>query len=152
MEELWAFRSIANLEHPAFVRLVDAYIELVKRSEIPQGIYTPPERKAPRRKVQMHLFDLLREKTFFPQNLDLAQFASRIMPNMRAYRFDKMSRGDIAARIIEYLEDQTEKSSRDRLEDSMRTAMMELQRKPSKEADRKSFLSEWEKIIKGVEL
>ena len=40
-------------------------------------------------------------------------------------------------------------TTRDELEASMREAMKTGAKKP---ADRKSFLSKWEKIIKGVEL
>ena len=55
---------------------------------------------------------------------------------------------DIAARILEYLE---KKDSRTRksLEISMREAMKTGHQG---KVDRKSFQSEWEKIIKGIEL
>jgi hypothetical protein len=94
----------------------------------------------------MHLFDLLREPRLFPSNLDLSEFAARVLPNMSRKRFDKMSRGDIAARIIEYLETR-DPHTRERLEASMRDAMTS-----GSHADRQSFLSQWEKIIKGIEL
>lgn len=153
LEELWSFRNSARLESPMFLRLAEAYVDLAERSSTGTGIVRgsrPSKRK--RNGSQMHLFDLLRERTFFPQNLDLAQFASRVLPHMRSFRFDKMSRSDIAARIIEYLEGQTDPGTRDRLESSMREAMTETKRRPVKQADRKSFLTKWEKIIKGIEL
>jgi hypothetical protein len=59
-----------------------------------------------------------------------------------------MSRGEIVAKIIEYVETLEPKTRRD-LEVSMRDAM-----KPGtgKAADRRSFLSKWERIIKGIQL
>jgi hypothetical protein len=63
-------------------------------------------------------------------------------------RFDKMSRGDIAARIIEYLETRNPRT-RQTLETSMREAITAGSVKTS---DRKSFFSKWERIIKGTEL
>ena len=141
---------MARIESPMFLRLIEAYIELAEKSET--GAYQFRRSRRKRNGSQMHLFDLLREKTFFPQNLDLAQFASRVLPHMRAFRFDKMSRSDIAARIIEYLEGQSDVGTRERLEASMRDAMTEMKRRPAKQADRKSFLSKWERIIKGIEL
>jgi hypothetical protein len=154
MDELWSFRQIARLENPSLEPLIDAYLLIAERSQtdvqLPSAGARVPQRK--RNGAQMHLFDLLREKTFFPQNLELAQFASRVLPHMRTYRFDKMSRSDIAARIIEYLEGQTDPITKRRLEESMRGAMTEMKRRPAKKSERKSFLSKWEKIIKGIEL
>jgi hypothetical protein len=150
MDELWNFRNLARIETPLFVRLIDAYVELAEKSETSSGNFSLKRRK--RNGSQTHLFDLLREKTFFPLNLDLAQFAARVLPNMRTFRFDKMSRSDIAARIIEYLESQSNVGAKDRLETSMREALTEMKHRPAKPAERKSFLSKWEKIIKGIEL
>ena len=59
-----------------------------------------------------------------------------------------MSRADIAARIIEYLEKRDRRTC-DELEHAMREALV-------LPADRrtadKEFLSKWEKIIKGIPL
>ncbi len=100
----------------------------------------------------MHLFDLLRQRAFFPQNLDLASFAARVLPNLRKFRFDKMSRGDIAARIIESIEESDPKT-REALEVSMRQALQEMTKRSvgDTENERLSFLSKWERIIKGSE-
>jgi hypothetical protein len=62
-----------------------------------------------------------------------------------------MSRGDIAARIIETIED-NDPSTKDALEQSMREALQELSGRPDQESERKSFLSKWERIIKGDEI
>lgn len=150
IDDLWGFRNFARVETPLFVPLIEAYIKLAEKSEATAGRYLSTKRRK-RNGSQMHLFDLLREKTFFPQNLDLAQFASRVLPNMRTFRFDKMSRSDIAARIIEYLENQSDLGARERLESSMKEALTELKRRPTKPTERKSFLSKWERIIKGIE-
>jgi len=96
----------------------------------------------------MHLFDLLREKKLFPSNSDLVEFAERILPDMRSYRYDKMSKSDIAARVLEYLETLDPRRKHE-LEQSMRNAMVVS---TARSSDRRSFLSTWEKIIKGIEL
>ena len=70
---------------------------------------------------------------------------------MRNYRFDKMSRGDIAARIIEYIE-QSDPRARSKLEDFMREALGEIKSGHVRQVDRSSFFSKWERIIKGLEL
>ncbi|MGH6980805.1 MAG: hypothetical protein ACREFC_06325, partial [Stellaceae bacterium] len=70
------------------------------------------------------------------------------VPHMRTYRFDKMSRSDIAARIIEYIED-SGPGTREALEASMREALGAIGKRPPKDAERQSFISEWENIIKG---
>lgn len=150
-EDLWLFRSLATTENPSLVPLIEAYLRIAENSETAAqtGNLSPSKYATKRKPEQMHLFDLLREKKFFPTNLDLARFASRAVPHMRTYRFDKMSRSDIAARVIEYLE---QTGTRDKLEESMREALRTLGRGPAKEADRRSFFSKWEKIIKGIEL
>lgn len=150
-DDLFAFRRAAMRDYPGIVPLVDEYIRLAGRADTD----VIPRASAKSRAVktistqpgEMHLFDLLREKRLFPSNADLSQFAARVLPNMTARRFDKMSRGDIAGRIIEYLET-LDRSTREQLEASMREAMSSPADRP---ADRKSFFSTWENIIKGIE-
>jgi hypothetical protein len=152
MEELRSFQRIAMTENPSLVPLIQDYITLIKRSESrakPSGAGGGPRKVA--RAGQMHLFDLLREKKFFPLNSDLAQFAARVVPDMRSYSFDKMARSDIAARIIEYIEN-SDPRARAALESSMREALASINKDPSTKVDRRSFLSKWERIIKGLEL
>ncbi len=70
-EELLAFRSIAVREHPSLAPIIEDYLRLAENSEINSEL---SKARRPNQKVgaaQMHLFDLLREKKFFPQNLDL---------------------------------------------------------------------------------
>jgi hypothetical protein len=139
------------------VPLIDDYLRLAEESDTETFSQSSllfensKKRKSGGKKSdasQMHLFDLLRSKKLFPSNQILADFAGNIMPDMRTYRFDKMSRADIAGRIIEYLEDRDPRT-REQLETSMREAM---QTPVPKLSDRKSFLSKWEKIIKGIPL
>jgi hypothetical protein len=133
------------------VNLIDDYIRLAEESDTDALLPGFSKKPKPTRKgdpSQMHLFDLLRSKKLFPSNSILADFAARIMPNMRVYRWDKMSRADIASRVIEYLEDRDPRT-REQLESSMREAMTSP---TPKTTDRKSFLSQWEKIIKGIPL
>jgi len=148
-DDLHRLRFYAERDYPALTQVINAYLELSDRA---MSDITLPGRKS-RAKVksdggEMHLFDLLRERKFFPSNSDLSQFAGRVLPNMSRKRFDKMSRADIAARIIEYLET-TDPRTRARLESSMREAMA---LGTDRIADRKTFLSKWEKIIKGIDL
>lgn len=152
-EDLRAFRRIALREAPSFEPVVEAYLNLSEKSDSGVQIGRKKQETPARRNgANMHLFDLLRDKRFFPQNLQLAQFAARVLPHMRNYRFDKMSRVDIAARIIEYIE-KSDHRARAKLEESMREALGQIKRSGSpKQVDRSSFFSKWERIIKGLEL
>ncbi|RTE88734.1 hypothetical protein D6B98_34280 [Bradyrhizobium sp. LVM 105] len=133
-------------------RIIEEYLHLARRAETGAG-----ERSASplsfkhSRIAQMHLFDLLREKKFFPRNSDLARFAARVLPDMRSYSFEKMARSDIAARIVEYVEKSDPRAQR-ALEQSMREALAHINSRPPARGDRASFLSRWERIIKGLEL
>lgn len=152
LEDLHSFRRLALREHPSLVRMIEGYINLANNAETDAQIEADLSGAPKRGRVsQMHLFDLLREKQFFPLNSDLAQFAARVVPGMRTYSFDKMARSDIAARIIEYIE-ASDPRARAALEKSMRQALSSMKKGPTKKVDRRSFLSKWERIIKGLEL
>src|SRR6267143_2094747 len=150
VDDLIQFRSIASRDYPALVALMDQYIRLAEESvtnvEAPHG--SPRHKGRKGEPERMHLFDLLRDRRLFSQNNDLAGFAERILPNVPSGRFGKISRVEIAARIVEYLETLPPRT-RERLEASMRDA---LKPGPKKSSDKSSFLSKWEKIIKGIEL
>jgi hypothetical protein len=147
--DLWEFRNRASMEMPSVTPLVEAYLRFVEDSEIDaEGLGKVPPKS--RGKNQNHLFDLLRDRRFFPQNSDLANFAARVLPGISTYRFDKMSRGDIAARIIEHIE--KDQDTREKLESSMQSAFQQLRGATPKAAERRNFLLDWEKIIKGMEL
>jgi len=150
-EDLRAFKRIALRESPSLMPVIDAYLRLAENSDTLAHIQQKPIEQKRRNGTNMHLFDLLREKRFFPRNLLLAQFAARVLPHMRNYRFDKMSRSDIAARIIEHIE-KSDPRARAKLEESMREALGEIKSKSAKQVDRSSFFSKWERIIKGLEL
>jgi len=152
-DDLVTFRSIASQQYRSLVPIIEEYLRLAERSDsdAKTTLLSSMRREATEeagRPETMHLFDLLREKKLFPLNSDLSEFAGRILPHMSRNRFDKMSRSDIAARIIEYLET-LDARTRKQLESSMRSAMTAS---PKRRADRKSFLSTWERIIKGIEL
>ena len=148
LNDLMIFKNAARRQFPAVVPLITAYLKLAEKAEtgVVLGDTSKRTRGRARTPAQMHLFDMLRERRLFPLNTDLAEFAGRILPNMPRRRFDKMSRGDIAARIIEYLET-LNPQTRETLEASMREAMAAS---PEKRSDRKSFFLTWERIIKGV--
>jgi hypothetical protein len=150
-DNLLEFRSIAARDYPSVVPVIEAYLDLTERARTDiQPAATSSRKRGSKRTTpgEMHLFDLLRERQLFPSNSDLAEFAMRVLPNMTSRRFDKMSRGDIAGRIIEHLESRDPRT-REALEASMRDAMKSGRQRP---ADRRSFLSQWEKIIKGIDL
>jgi hypothetical protein len=151
-DDLISFRSIASRQYPTLVPLIEEYIQLAERSDSDAPLMrfrTVGARERTGSKAdQMHLFDLLREKKLFPSNSDLVEFAERILPDMRSYRYDKMSKSDIAARVLEYLETLDPRRKHE-LEQSMRNAMVVS---TARSSDRRSFLSTWEKIIKGIEL
>lgn len=151
-EDLMIFRSIASRDFPAFVPVMDAYLKLADNADTNSDpVIAPGTKRTPvnNEEVPMHLFDMLRDKKLFPSNSDLSEFAGRILPGMSRTRFEKVSRADIAARIIEYLETK-ERRTREQLEASMRTAISSPVSATA--TNRKSFFSQWENIIKGVQL
>jgi hypothetical protein len=132
------------------VPIIDAYLQLAEGADTEVPLSTPDRAAKPARSAtagQAHLFDMLREKQFFPMNSDLSEFAGKVLPSMSRHRFDKMSRAEIAGKVIEHLET-LDPRTRQALEASMRDA---LNTGPGRTSDRKSFVSKWEKIIKGIE-
>lgn len=153
-EDLANFAEVSEHQFPALHAVIHEYFRLALQSDTVAGLSREParsQRSVSSRggaRAEMHLFDLLRQSQLFPSNSDLSDFAGKILPNMPRRRFDKMSRGDIAGRVVEYLETRDPKT-RARLETSMREA---LESGTTRKVDRRSFLSKWEKIIKGIEL
>jgi hypothetical protein len=152
-EDLATFRSKALREYTSLVPLIDEYLRFAERADTDVLPLTPggnssrhPKTAEP---VPAHLFDMLRDKRAFPSNSDLSDFAGRILPNMTRRRFDKMSRGEIVAKIIEYVETLDTKTRRDLESSIMKDAMTPG---TNKSVDRRSFLSKWERIIKGIQL
>lgn len=148
-EDLIALRNIATTQYPALVDIIDQYIHLTDASDtwFAASRSTNASRRAKSSSSQnMHLFDMLRNEKLFPTNLELADFASRIMPSIPKRRFAKISRPEIAARILDHLE-KLPVGTRRKLEASMREAMAE---NIPPETGRQSFLSKWERIIKSA--
>ena len=145
-DELLEFRRRAKDSHPSVVMVIESYLDLTERSQTSVAPRRGRSHGASDQRSggDMHLFDLLREKRLFPSNNDLSQFAGRVLPTMNRSRFDKMSRADIAARIIEYLETLDPKT-RENLQSSMREAVQILR---GGAVERKSFCSKWENIDK----
>jgi hypothetical protein len=156
--ELIDYRKLARRSFPSLVPIVDSLLYVTDIEQRRSGGLLQHEASARARPLNYvngdvsspprHLFDLLRSKELFPTNSELALFAASVLPGMTRKRFDKMSRADIAARIIEYLETLNIEKKR-RLEESMRNA---IQTKSSSRRDRQSFFAVWEGIIKGAEL
>lgn len=158
-DELLQFYDQVHNHFPAYVKLVRDFIDLAEISETgvtdkllsnPRSLESLGNFKGTKNPAigDVHLFDLLRSKTLFPSNMHLADFAARILPNMTRTRFAKVSRADIAARIIEYLEDK-EPARRQRLEQSMREAISEVGSKRPAKSKTETFFRQWEQIIRG---
>jgi len=150
-DDLRAFRRMINRDYAALVGVVDEYLQLAENAD---SVVSPlshskllfPSGWTHDNAEQMHLFDLFRDKRLFSSNSELSEFAGRILPKMVRRRFDKMSRGEISAKIIEYLET-LDVGTRKDLEQSMRSA---LTSESDSTSDRKTFFSRWEQIIKGT--
>ncbi len=160
-ENLFKFLDISSKEFPALTGIIHEYIRLAEKADTDIECKSRPSTfarsfaylettKLGNSKLEMHLFDLLRSKKLFATNADLAEFAQRILPKMAPRRFDKMSRGDIAARIIVYLEGR-KPEKRQRLERAMREALVLLSSPSRKKTSKRTFFQQWEKIIKGTE-
>lgn len=153
IEEMVLYRSLATKQYPAFVKIIDQYIDMATEASVdddPARASNQRAKKASQR--EMHLFDLLRDKRLFPLNSDLADFAGRIVPGMQRGRFRKISKVEIAARIIEYLET-LEPDTQGRLERSMRAALKASPaRSKMPSTEKESFFTRWERIIKRIEL
>lgn len=151
-DDLVIFRSVASREYPSLVPIIEEYLRLAERADTGVPVATGHNSKRPVKNArasaeQMHLFDLLRDKKLFPSNSDLSGFAARVIPTMTTLtRWEKMSRGEIVAKIIEYVETRDART-RQALEASMREALTSGAEKPSA---RRSFFSKWEQIIKGT--
>lgn len=149
-DDLLQFRNLASHDYRGLVSLIEEYLRLAENSDTEVVVSdrnksAKPDKQQP---DQMHLFDLLREKRLFPSNNDLAEFAQKILTNVPSGRFGKISRPEIAAKIIEHLET-LPVETREKLETSMRDALKSGTRKPT---EKSSFLSKWERIIKGIDL
>lgn len=150
-DDLIQFRSLASHDYRVLVPLIEEYLRLAERSDT-DAVVAPDRTRSARSGTQqpgqMHLFDLLREKRLFPSNNDLAEFAQKILTNVPSGRFSKISRPEIAAKIIEHLET-LPGETKEKLEASMRDALKYGSKRPT---DKDSFLSKWERIIKGIDL
>lgn len=147
-EELRAFRRVAAREQPALVRLIDAYIDIAGRYGLDTEILTIGARRKKNHAQPIDFFSLLRSRKLFPRNLDLAVFATRALPRMQDVRYDKLSRSAISARIVEHLET-CDAEALKKLARSMEEALAVTTQHPTREMDRRSYLSKWIQIMVG---
>ena len=130
---------------------IDATIEAARMGETDMLIEYAESgamSKSPSRGLKSnHLFDLLRAKELFDTNADLADFAQRLFRGMASKRYDKMSRGEIAVHIVEYIENQSPMARR-QLESMLRKALKN--RRFARTGADESFFSEWQRIIKTM--
>ena len=157
IDDLIWFRTIAERQYPALAPLVAACIHLAQQSDLAIALEGPSPRPAKAKKMtsaqsapqaQAPLFDLFKDKNLFPKNSDLINFAMRAVPNMKEYRFDKMSRGDIAHRLVEQIRSLSPQA-RDSLEASVREA---VSHSPELGKEVRSFVSKWSSIIRDMAL
>jgi hypothetical protein len=158
LKELECFLELAGQDFFAFTPIIKDFIKLAKKtsSDVPyrltklgtnySAVTTYATPKEEHFRPQKHLFDLLRSKELFSSNNDLANFAKRILPSISNKRFDKMSRGDIAIRIIEYIENH---NKRDLLEKTIRDALVSMSDSPKDNRKKQTFFRKWENIVKG---
>lgn len=152
-EELKQFLKIAECDFPAFKPTIKTLITLTKKTSSEVSYRLKSNTQNFNRftvdnasKKHSHLFDLLRSKELFATNSELANFAKRVLPSISNKRFDKMSRGDIATRIIEYIEGHKKK---DLLEKTMRDALVSMSDYPTDNQKKQTFFRKWEDIVKG---
>ena len=161
LEDLQLFLSKARNGFPDIVPVIESCIytldknvcnankKISRKAKILAKIRPEVQKDLVTIRQEIHLFDLLRSKELFPNNRDLAEFATRVLPGMVKRRYDKMSKAGIAGIIIGYLET-LNAGKRKRLEKSMREAI--ISKSVGSKEERQSFFSEWEKIIKGIDL
>ncbi len=160
-EDLGSFLHSSKQGFPSLAPVIEACIgmltpsrgradqRLASRSEAIAGLISKRRRETAAEREAGPLFNLLLSKELFPTNAQLGEFAVRVLPGMPRRRYDKMSRADIAGRVIEYLET-LDLARRRRLEAAMRKAIASIS--GDAKAQPESFFSQWEKIIKGIEL
>ena len=153
-DELHEFLDMAHMDFSGFEKLIREYCRLAKisTSHVTDRLKNSRGRSGPRLFYEQellskpHLFDLLRSKEIFSTNAELAEFAMKILPSMTSRRFDKMSRADIAGRIVEFIE-RSKPRKRELLEKSMRDALVDFGQRGGG-ARRQSFFRKWESIVK----
>jgi len=159
-EDLYSFLASARRGFPCVVPVVEACIKMLNstaatsssdasaqlgQNQDRPGISCQNQWS----KSRPRLSDLLLSRTLFSTNKDLIRFATRVLPDMPDRRYDKMSRTEIVRRICDYL-DELNSRKRHRLEAAMRKAIDIISAEEERQVD--SFFSQWERIIKGIDL
>tara|TARA_R110000868_G_scaffold226872_1_gene479786 strand:- start:317698 stop:318216 length:519 start_codon:yes stop_codon:yes gene_type:complete len=146
-EDLEEFIEISHSGYSHLIPMINAMSRIASASESNVRPISRRSKMVVEAGGGTHLFDLLRSKKLFPRNADLSEFAGRILPGIESHRFDKMSRGDIAGRIVEFVESM-DMSRRKQLEQSMMDTLGKTE--VVRAGDKKTFFTRWEEIIKGV--
>lgn len=148
LDELKWLKEISDEQFPSISPLIAGCIVLAK-GEMPRqagrhatGDRMPTLRSKP---VKSSPFiSVFEDGKRFPKNSDLIAYARKRFPNMRGYRFDKMSRRRIAQTIASFIHTSSP--------DILKMAEMELlesQVLGDSRHNKASFLSTWEDTIKN---
>lgn len=165
IDDLLYFKRIAERQYPALAPLVAACIHLAQSSEMAIAMEGPPPVKArenpqtpaasptvPASSGNGHrprdMTALLRDEKLFPKNTDLVRLATRLLPDMHHYRFDKMSRSSIIGKVVDHMQTLPDKK-RLQIEGALRQAA-DATRNESPVTS--TFFSRWEDIIKNMNL
>ena len=166
VDDLLYFQRIAERQYPALAPLVAACIHLAQTSEMAIAMEGPAPEK-PQASQDPPLVPpattlassgnghhtramavLLKDETLFPKNTDLVRLATRLLPDMRHYRFDKMSRSSIIGKVVDHM-DALPARKRTKIEGALREAAEATRNDPPATA---SFFTRWEEIIKNLNL
>jgi hypothetical protein len=175
VDDLLYFKRIAERQYPALAPLVAACIHLAQTSDMaiavegPEPEPTPAKTEpaetaspvataetlkpaAPASSGNGHyprdLMALLKDERLFPKNVDLVQLATRLLPDMRQYRFDKMSRSSIIGKIVDHMDGLPAKR-RSKIVSGLREA---AEATPDQSQPASSFFTRWEDIIRNMNL
>jgi hypothetical protein len=167
VDDLLYFQRIAQRQYPALEPLVAACIHLAQTSDMEIAVEGPepskqpvngePPFRAPTGTSSLqtdgdHSRDmtmLLQDEKLFPKNTDLIRLATRLLPDMHQYRFDKMSRSSIISKIVDHMKTLPDKK-RTKIGAVLRQAADATQNDPP--VTSRSFFTRWEDIIKNMEL
>ena len=151
IDDLLWFQTVAKRQYPSLAPLVAACIHLAQDANLKISVEGTDRFVIKKRSIAANrgdLLSILRDPKLFPRNSDLSRLATRLMPNMHAYRFDKMSRGEIALRVLQYLES-TDQKTRSQLESALRDA---AELPPETEDQRQGFVARWENVIRDMKV
>lgn len=155
IEDLRWLKKEAVGRYPSAIPMIDACLSLAAsdnralRSE-PVSDEKPPKSGQADVRLNSPLSAALLNAERFPANSDLVAFARSILPTFPELRFDKMGRGRIVDTIIAHMQKAAPETR-----GSFERALLQSGHANSDDVTnpkgaRSSFLSDWERVIKGT--